>query len=299
MKKPSKRVFIYLLAVVVLILSVTAFLSKRAGNSVFYLNFITSPLVIAHQGGDGVWPGNTMYAFQKSVEMGVDVIETDIRQTRDGVLVVSHDEYVDNKSNGVGRVVDLSMDELKMLDAAYNWSPKDGPTFPYRGQGITYASLEEVFIAFPDMRFNIDMKQTDPPIYAAFCDLIRKYNMQDKVIAASFSHENIKAFRELCPEVTTSGDETETRNFVFMNLAYLGHWYSPNFKVFQVPTKSSGITIMTPHFVCAAHERNLRVDVWTIDDPVEMDRLIKMGADGIITDRPDLLMELLGRSTSN
>lgn len=123
--------------------------------------------------------------------------------------------------------------------------------------------------------------------------------MQDKVVAASFSHETISEFRKLCPEVTTSGDETETRNFVFMNLAYLGHWYSPNFKVFQVPTRSSGITIMTPHFVRAAHERNLRVDVWTIDDPEEMDRLIDMGVDGIITDRPDLLMELLGRNPSN
>jgi glycerophosphoryl diester phosphodiesterase len=227
--------------------------------------------------------------------MGVDVIETDIRQTRDGILVVSHDDNVNNKSNGVGQIVDLTMDELKKLDAAYNWSPQDGPALPYRGQGIKYPSLEEVFIAFPDMRFNIDMKQIDPPIYSALCDLIRKYDMQDKVVAASFSHKNTTAFRELCPEVTTSGDETETRNFVFMNFAYLGRWYSPNFKVFQVPTKSSGITIMTPHFVRAAHERNLRVDVWTIDDPREMKRLVDMGVDGIITDRPDLLMDLLGR----
>jgi glycerophosphoryl diester phosphodiesterase len=231
--------------------------------------------------------------------MSVDVIETDIRQTKDGVLVVSHDEYVENKSNGIGRVVDLTLAELQTLDAAYNWSPKEGPIFPFRGQGITYPSLEEVFITFPDMRFNIDMKQSDPPIFAALCELIRKYNMQDKVIAASFSHETISAFRKLCPEVTTSGDETETRNFVFMNLAYLGRWYSPNFKVFQVPTRSSGITIMTSHFVRAAHERNIRVDVWTIDEPEEMNRMLDMGVDGIITDRPDLLMKLLGRTPPN
>lgn len=296
MKKPSKRVFVYLLVVIVLILGIAALFSKKAGNSDFYMDFPTSPLVIAHQGGDGIRPGNTIIAFQNALEMGVDVIETDIRQTRDGVLVVSHDETVDNKSNGVGRVVDLTMEELNTLDAAYNWSPQDGATFPYRGQGITYASLEEVFITFPDMRFNIDMKQTDPPIYAAFCDLIRKYDMQEKVVAASFSHENITAFRKLCPEVTTSGSETETRTFVLLNLAYLGHWYSPDFKVFQVPTKSSGITIMTPHFVRAVHFRNLRVDVWTIDDPAEMNRMLDMGVDGIITDRPDLLMDLLGRN---
>jgi glycerophosphoryl diester phosphodiesterase len=123
--------------------------------------------------------------------------------------------------------------------------------------------------------------------------------MQDKIVAASFSHETITAFRNLCPEVTTSGDETETRTFVFMNLAYLGHWYSPDFNVFQVPTKSSGITIMTSHFVRAAHERNIRVDVWTIDEPEEMNRMLDMGVDGIITDRPDLLMKLLGRTPPN
>ncbi|HBG75291.1 MAG TPA: glycerophosphodiester phosphodiesterase [Anaerolineae bacterium] len=299
MIKPSRKIFTYILAALVLILGITAIISKKAGDSAFYLSSLPIPLVIAHQGGDGIWPGNTMYAFQHAVNMGVDVIETDIRQTRDGVLVVSHDERVDGKSNGVGRVADLTFVELRTLDAAYNWSPKDGPTFPFRGQGITYLSLEEVFKAFPDMRFNIDMKQTDPPIYTAFCDLIRKYNMQDKVIAASFSHQNTAAFRKICPEVTTSADESETRIFVFMNFAYLGHWYSPNFKTFQVPIKSSGITIMTPHFVRAAHERNLRVDVWTIDDPQEMKHMIDMGVDGIITDRPDLLMKLLGRNPSN
>ena len=298
MKKIFKKIFSILLGVLLLTLIYFVTFSKKAENSAYYSFFLSTPLVIAHQGGDGVWPGNTLYAFQNAVELGVDIIETDIRQTKDGVLVVSHDETVDNKSNGTGRVVDLTLAELKTLDAAYNWSPPDSSDFPYRGQGITYPTLEEVFLAFPDMRYNIDMKQSEPPIYNALCDLIRKHNMQDKVVAASFSHATITAFRKICPEVTTSGDETETRNFVFMNLAYLGRLYSPNFNAFQVPTKSSGITIMTPHFVRAAHERNLRVDVWTIDDPIEMERLINMGADGIITDRPDLLMELLGRNTS-
>jgi glycerophosphoryl diester phosphodiesterase len=299
MLRTPVRIFLFILVLLILVAIITAFLSKKAGDSTYYSGDLPSPLVIAHQGGDGIWPGNTMFAFQHAIELGVDVIETDIRQTRDGILVVSHDESVDSKSNGIGRVSDLSFAELQALDAAYNWSPQEGPTFPYRGQGITYVSLEEVFQAFPDMRFNIDMKQTDPPIYTAFCDLIRKYQMQDKVLAASFSHQNTEAFRKVCPEVTTSGDESETRIFVLMNFAYMGHWYSPGFKAFQVPIESSGITIMTSHFVRAAHERNLRVDVWTIDDPLEMERMQGLGVDGIITDRPDLLMKLLGRTLPN
>ncbi|MGE5222999.1 MAG: glycerophosphodiester phosphodiesterase [Omnitrophica WOR_2 bacterium] len=272
-----------------------ALLSRRAGESSYFLAGMPKPLVISHQGGDRVWPGNTMYAFQKSVEMGVDVIETDLRRTKDGVLVISHDESVDRISNGKGLITDLTFDELKGLDAAYNWSTDGGKSFPYRGQGITYTSLDEVFKTFPEMRFNVDMKQAEPPMEEAFCQLIRRYQRRDITLAASFSHKTIAAFRKLCPEVTTAADETETRNFVFLNFAYLGRLYSPAFKAFQVPVRSGSIPIITRHFVEAAHERNLRVDVWTVDDPKEMKYLIDLGVDGIMSDRPDLLMEVVGR----
>ena len=294
-RKKAGRTIIYILVILALILVVLAIISKKAEKSAYYSGDKPGVLVIAHQGGDDLWPGNTIYAFQQAIDMGVDVIETDIRQTKDGIIVVSHDADVDGKSNGSGLVTEMTLGELQELDAGYNWSMDGGETFPYRGKGITYPSLEEVFITFPTMRFNIDMKQIDPPIYENLCDLIRKFDMEQNVIAASFSHENIAAFRKICPEVTTSGDESETRIFVFMNFAYLGPIFSPDFKVFQVPTESSGIVILTPHFVRAAHQRNLRVDAWTIDDPDEMERLISMGVDGIISDRPDLLMNVLGR----
>jgi glycerophosphoryl diester phosphodiesterase len=277
------------------ILAFFFFLSKEARESEFYTNLGSGVLVIAHQGGDGLWPGNTLYAFQQAVNMGVDVIETDIRQTKDGIIVVSHDDNVDGKSNGSGMIADITYAELQGLDAGYNWTNDGGKTFPFRGKGIVYSSLEDIFIALPTTRFNIDMKQIDPPIYNNFCNLIQKYNMEKRVIAASFTHANMTEFRKICPEVTTAGDETETRIFVFMNFAYLGRLYSPNFKVFQVPTESGGIRILTPHFIQTAHQRNLRVDAWTIDNPDEMRRLIDMGVDGIISDRPDVLMDVLGR----
>jgi glycerophosphoryl diester phosphodiesterase len=293
--RKSLRILLIILVVLILVAVIPMIISRRASNTPYYTADMPKPLVIAHQGGDGVWPGNTMVAFQKAAALGVDAIETDLRQTKDGVLVISHDESVERISNGAGRIVDLTYADLQKLDAGYNWSPDGGKTFPYRGQGITYTSLEEVYKALPNMRFNIDMKQTEPPIEAAFCNLTRQYGMQDKVVAASFNHKNNVAFRKLCPEVTTSADETETRNFVFLNFAFLGRWYSPQFKVFQVPVEQSGIPIITRHFVNAAHERNLRVDVWTIDDPAEMKRLIDLNVDGIMSDRPDLLMQVVGR----
>jgi glycerophosphoryl diester phosphodiesterase len=252
------------------------------------------PLVVAHQGGDGIYPGNTLYAFQHAAALGVDVIETDLRQTKDGVLVISHDESVERISNGTGRIPDLTYAELQKLDAGYNWSADGGKTFPFRGQGISYTSLEAVFKALPEMHFNIDMKQTEPPIAENFCNLIRKYNMDQKVLSASFSHTNNVQFRKLCPEVTSSGDETETIQFVVLNFLGLGRLYSPEFAAFQVPLAQSGIPVVTQAFIDAAHERNVRVDVWTIDDPAEMRRLINMNVDSIITDRPDLLLQVTG-----
>jgi glycerophosphoryl diester phosphodiesterase len=189
----------------------------------------------------------------------------------------------------------MTYEELKTIDAGYRWSPDGGKTFPYRGQGINYVSLEDVFKSLPNMRFNIDMKQNDPPIEKALCALIRQYEMQSKVVAASFSHKNTTAFRKLCPEVTTAADVVETRNFVVLNFVYLSRCLNPQFQVFQTPTSGGGIPIITQRFIAAAHARGLRVEVWTIDDPEEMRRLIAMGVDGIMSDRPDLLMQVVGR----
>ncbi len=283
---------LFVVATVVIVLLLTA---HRAAPSSFYTSDLPKVLVIAHKGGEGLWPGNTMYAFEHVVALGVDVIETDLHQTKDGVLVLGHDDRVENVSDGNGNVWDFTYAELQKLDAGYRWSRDNGQTFPYRGQGITYTSVEAVFKAFPTMRFYMDMKQTEPPIYAAFCQLIRQYHMEDRVVAASFNRANTTAFRKLCPEVATSADQTESLVFVLLNFAGLGRCFSPDFQAFAVPVERSGIPVMTPSFVNAAHERNIRVDVWTIDDPAEMERLIAMGADGIISDRPDTLKKVVGR----
>ncbi len=286
------------LAVIVVLLIITAVLmaaSRRAAPAVYFDPDLPHPLVIAHQGGDGLWPSNTLFAFERAADLGADVIETDMHMTSDGVLVFSHDDMVDRLSNGAGQIKEMTFAQLKSLDAGYRWSNDGGQTFPYRDMGITYPSVAEVFAAMPAMRFNIDMKQTDPPVYEAFCDLIREYRMENRVLAASFHDTNIKAFRQICPGVATSAAQNETRDFVLANFVMLGRTFSPPYQAFQVPLSSGGIPIITRRFVTAAHERGVRVDVWTIDDPREMRRLIDLGVDGIITDRPDLLLEVLGR----
>lgn len=272
-----------------------AIFSKRAPEHPFYPPNLDYPLVIAHQGGDGLWPGNTLFAFEQAAALGVDVLEMDLHITKDGVLVISHDETVDRTTDGTGTIEEMTLAELKKLDAGYNWSKDEGLTFPFRGLGLTIPTLEEVFQAFPEYQMTIEIKKTAVSMADPFCELIRSYGMQDKVLVASFHDERMQDFRQVCPEVATSSARQETTIFVLLSKVFLGRFYSPSFYSLQVPEKSSGITLMTARFVRAAHERNLRVEPWTIDDPEKMELFIEWGVDGIITDRPDLLLEVLGK----
>jgi glycerophosphoryl diester phosphodiesterase len=174
-----------------------------APSASYYLD-VSRPLVIAHQGGDGIWPGDTMYAFEKAVEIGADVLEMDAHITKESQIVLMHDETVDGTTDGTGLIEDLTMGELKQLDAAYRWTRDDGKTYPYRGQEIRVPALEEVFQKFPQMRYVIEIKMTEHPIAQPLCDLIRGYHMQDKVMIASFHDTAMQNFRETCPEVATS-----------------------------------------------------------------------------------------------
>ncbi|MBN8656067.1 MAG: glycerophosphodiester phosphodiesterase [Anaerolineae bacterium] len=277
------------------VLAVIRLLSKPAPEHPYYTADSNRPLVIAHQGGDGLWPGNTMFAFQNAADLGADVLEMDLHITSDGILVLMHDETVDRTTDGKGEIEAMTLDELKQLDAGHDWSSDEGASFPFRGQGITVPTLEEVFAAFPEYRMTIEIKKTNTSMAKPFCDLIREYNIQDKVLVASFHDERLKEFRTECPEVATSSAKNETTVFVLLTKAFLGGFYSPKFYSLQVPEESGGITVMTESFVRAAHARNLAVEPWTINDEETMRKFIEWGVDGLITDRPDIMLNVLGR----
>jgi glycerophosphoryl diester phosphodiesterase len=261
-----------------------------------YYRDMQPPLVIAHQGGDGVWPGDTMYAFQNAVEIGADVLEMDAHITKDGQIVLMHDEKVDRTTDGTGLIEDLTLPELKQLDAAYQWSNDEGKTFPYRGQGIQVPTLEELFQKFPQMRYVIEIKLTRNPIDKPLCGLIRKYDMQDKVVIASFHDEAMQNFRKTCPQVATSASRGEVTKFVLLGKVFLSGLVTPQYQSIQPPYDpevSMNISIMTKRFIHEAHAKNVAVEPWTVDDPQRMRQYIEWGVDGIMTDRPDLMIEVL------
>lgn len=257
-------------------------------------------LVIAHQGGEGERPSNTMSAFQHAVEVGADVLEMDIHSTKDNVLVVIHDETVDRTTNGTGRVQDLTFEEIQQLDAGYSFpnleEARERTDRPFRGQGVTIPALEEVFKTFPQMRMVIEIKQKSPSIAGQLCDMLREYKLEQQVIVASFHPVAMYEFRAACPEVATSAVEEEIRPFFLLNLVGLGRAWQPVAHSFQVPEYGGGFHIMTEGFVEGARYHNVTVQPWTINSEEDMRRMIDLKVNGIITDYPSRLLELLGRA---
>jgi glycerophosphoryl diester phosphodiesterase len=264
-----------------------------AAERAFFKEGARRPLVIAHRGGAGLWPENTLYAFERAARAGVDVIETDAHLTADGAVVLIHDATVERTTDGAGRVAQMTLAELKRLDAGHRWTADGGRTFPFRGLGLTVPTLEEAFAGAAGLRFNIEPKQDSDELVNALCRVTRERGMAERVVVASFRQGTVEKFRRACPEVATAASTSEASSFLAMYKAGLAASYSPPMQALQVPEYAAGMHVLTPDFVAAAHGRNLQVHAWTVNQVEDMRRLLAAGVDGIMTDYPDRLLELL------
>lgn len=252
-------------------------------------------LVMAHRGGRGLRPENTLDAFKHAIALGVDVLDFDIHSLKDGKFVVIHDDRLERTTNGAGNVRDFNLIELQKLDAGYNWTADNGLNYPFRSQGITIPALVEVFAEFPDTRMNIEIKQSQPETSAMLCRLIHEYNMEERVVIASFSSDIIRDFRRVCPDVATAAATGEAWPFFVLDLLRLGKIYHPAAETMQVPGYRKGKKLLSNRFIKTAHRHNMEVYAWTINDIKEMRAMIQLGVNGIITDHPDKLLAVLGR----
>jgi glycerophosphoryl diester phosphodiesterase len=293
MKNKPIRIILWLVLALVVAGLILALLAKPAVPHTYFDS--DQVLVMAHRGGRHLWPENTLYAFERAHDLGVDVLEMDLHSTRDGAIVVLHDKTVDRTTDGTSAVQDYTLAELKELDAGYQWTQDEGLTYPHRGQGIMVPTLEEVMAAFPCARLNIEIKQSEPSIVAPVCSLIREHGMAGRILVASFDSATIQAFRQACPEVASTAGEDEVRTLYILSFVYLGGLYQPAYEALQLPEYRGDLHVLTPRLVSAAHNRGLEVHAWTINQVEDMQRMLDMGVDGIITDRPDLLLDLLGR----
>lgn len=298
--KKKKTVFKYILWTLVILVFIWLIIfifpvSKRADHA--FLNK-DRPLVIAHQGGEHLAPSGTLEAFENADRLGVDVLEFDIHMTTDGHLVSIHDPTVDRTTNGTGTVNDMTLKEVQALDAGDYFVDLDGE-YSFRDQGVYIPTVEEVFDALPDMHYNIEIKDTnDPKLYRDIAKklwkIIKEYELEEKVLIASFDHDIIDIVSDVTDgEALVSGGRQEITKFVIFHKGYLNGLYRNKVDAVQIPTKDSGINLKDRNIIRGANKRGMGVHYWTINDQEIMKELIELGANGIITDRPDLMIDLL------
>ncbi len=235
-----------------------------------------------------------MEAFRLAVEQGAGGLELDVHATRDGEIVVIHDATVDRTTDGSGAVARMTLQELKGLDAGYRFSPDGGLTFPYRNRGVRIPTLAEVYEEFPSVRVNADMKEARPGTEEAVLRVIKRAGAEARTLVASSDHAVVRRFRRVSGgRIFTAASRREIVSFYLMSRPRLEALGRPAYDALQVPVEHKGIVLVTQRFVEAAHALGVRVDVWTKNDPGEMRRLLDLGVDLIMTDRPETLASVL------
>ncbi len=252
-----------------------------------------SPLFFAHRGGAKLAPENTLEAFRSAVEVwGVDVLEMDVHVTRDGELVVLHDETVDRTTDGEGPIRNLTLQEVRELDAGFRFRDLDGET-SFRGRGVGIPLFREVLEALPGVRMNVDAKGAGAT--PLLLELIRSLGAEHRVLLASVGEDG-RADR-LGYRGPTSATRRQIRLFYYLHRLPGGGPYTPRADALQIPFMWEGRQVTTPRIIHEAHRRNLPVHVWTVDDVETMRTLLRWGVDGIQTDRLDVLARVLYEET--
>ncbi len=294
------------------------------------------PLLIAHGGGNREFPDNTLEAFYNAYSVDPRVMmETDVSITKDGVLILSHDTTLDRKTNVTGAIADWNYTDLmeKRVDFGYtnptedqtlsgerkHFTTDDGvEKYPVdvdypagvepRDETVFLATtLEELMLAFPENRINVEIKQSGELGLRALKEalrLVEKHDAFDRVVLASFHEELYDEYRRLQKEgevpatfMYSPANDGATR-FVVLQLLGLDVFFGDGMCVFQLPMEQSGVYLANERLVKAAHKHNLAVHYWTIDDEEDMRHLVDIGADGIMTNYPHLLKEVYDKASA-
>jgi glycerophosphoryl diester phosphodiesterase len=248
-------------------------------------------LVIPHAGGDGLFPENTLFAYERSTELGGDVVDVDVFLTGDGVPVAFHDATLERTTNGRGRVADHTAAELAALDAGWAFE-RDGE-HPYRGQGIGVPTIEDVLRAFPTTPITLDLKDQRLAVVAPVCELILRLDRARDIYVGIDTDEQVMAFRGQCPDVRTSGTSAERR--VARAAREAGDETFVTDQLVSQPRyrDDDGSIRITAEFLAFAHRNDTAVLTYVVDDPDDMRLLIELGVDGIYTRRPDVMLDVI------
>jgi len=246
------------------------------------LNTFSHPIIFAHRGASAYAPENTIAAFELAIEQGADAIELDVKLSADGQVVVIHDPTVDRTTGAHGRVKDMTLEELRALDAGSFFSEK------FKGEKIP--TLEEVFETVGNKTFiNVELtnyKTSHDHLVESVCMLVKRFGLQKRILFSSFLASNLSRARSYLPDVPTG---------LLALGGILGAWHrSFGFAFSKNDALHPNLRDATQQRIYFVHRLKRRVHVWTVNDEQDMRRLFKWGVDGIFTDDPQLAVKTRG-----
>jgi len=263
-----------------------------------FLQGLRPTLHISHRGGALLAPENTLPAFRMAVERyRTQMLELDVHLTRDGEVVVAHDASLDRCTDAQGPLAALSYAELRRVDAGFRFSPDGGHTFPFRGQGVHIPTLSEVLRAFPGLRINMEMKPATPGSEEVLHEVLRKEHALERVCMGSDQDEVGERLVARMPDACHFYPREALTAIVLALRSGEQPPEDPRYTVLDMPLYFGGMRLVDEDFLRTTTRHGKWVNVWTVDDPAEMRRLVSEGVGGIMTDRPDLLRQVLDASS--
>lgn len=255
---------------------------------------VLRPVVIGHRGAAGSHPENTLASFAGALEQGAQIIESDIHVTRDGIPILLHDPGIDRVTEAHGLAADLIWDDLRVLDAGFRFEDACGH-HPFRGHGHRIPSLEASFERFPDARFNLEIKCHDQAAIRATLDLIERFDRSDRTLLAAGEDDIMRDLRTALAkhpaEPAMGASLAEIVACIASALADTPP--PPGVMALQIPPDFAGRPLATAELIAHAHAHGVAVHVWTVNDLKEIESLLAIGVDGIVTDVPGQMADWL------
>ncbi|NIA14380.1 MAG: glycerophosphodiester phosphodiesterase [Nitrospiraceae bacterium] len=261
--------------------------------------FFAKPLLLgAHRGGERLWPESTMVAFKSAAEQWPDILlESDAHVTADGHLVLLHDDTVDRTTDGSGRIEGMTLAKVRALDAGYRFTRDGGKTFPYRGKGLTIPTLNEVLEALPGSRFLIELKN-QPGVAEAVVDVLRKTDAFDRVALASFSASLMRKARQLEPSLISCFDFINGISLLKSLRGAEWDTYRPDADILAVDRELMEQFKLRAEEIGVLRDKGIAVLIHTINNADQMRYFLDLGMTCILSDRPDLLADVIAERGS-
>ncbi|WP_444917617.1 glycerophosphodiester phosphodiesterase [Microbulbifer sp. JMSA003] len=245
--------------------------------------------ILAHRGASGEFPQSTALAFDVALEQGADILELDVHLSKDQNIIINHDADLEKNAGVLDKIEDLTLGEIKALDAGYQFTLDNGNSYPYRNQGHTFLTLNELFERYPNTIFNIEIKPNNKVLSEKLWQVIVDYRMEKQVTVASQHRKAMIHFRDISGgEIRTSATIGELIEASLAWSSGFGWAFKPDFDVAQLP-----YSITTKPYVRFFQNKGVAVDIWTVNDMKDIERCISLGVDGIIGDYPDRIFQAL------